>query len=118
MSIYTILFFASIGMVHATMIDTPVNVQENNNLTTIEEDIVKAEFSIEEKMKELRIEMVKFQILSKLNLKEAPPFVQRPSEASKEIIRLLMKEEEEWQEKRQRLLSTEERLVIHAKKCK
>lgn len=117
MSIYTILFLVSIEMVHATMIDTPASIQEYN-LTTIDENMVKTEFSIEEKMKELRIEMVKFQILSKLNLKEAPPFVQRPSEAAKEIIRLLMKEEEEWQEKRQRLLSSEERLVIHAKKCK
>lgn len=117
MNTFTSLFVLSVTLVHALIPETPATFPDYN-ATEIDDYNVDTEILIEEKIKEARIQMVKYQILSILNLKEAPPAVQKPSEASQEIIKLLIKEEEEWKKKRDQLMSNEERLVIHAKKCK
>lgn len=77
--------------------------------------------TVEEKMKELRIEMVKLQILSKLNLKEPLPSVPPPSELSRETIRLLLAETEDHQQHTQPqddIFNKEEHLIIHPKSGK
>ena len=114
MGISTVLFLLLIAIVHATIIP---NVQDEDSVA-LDDNTIQTEFTTEDKMKEMRIKMVKLQIMAKLNLKETPPSIQRPSDASKEIIRRLMEEEEEWQEERERLISSEERLLIHAENCK
>lgn len=74
------------------------------------------EMSSEDRLKELRIEMVKLQILSKLNMKEPPSRPSTPpSQFTRETIDILLRESEERERSDHSPIDSGERLVIHAR---
>lgn len=111
----TVLFVVVVCFEIACAAATNGTADRQHENVTKANDSCEMALSVEEKMKELRIEMLKFQILSTLNLKEMPPSPQEPSEESKEMIRLLVQEDEERQQTQHHYFDTEERLIVHSK---